>query len=74
MMISEAYRKYRIKILFLRRLCMGKGVKMKFSEIITIISAICGSGIISVFLSHIIYNKKLSKEIHYNEKVIDILL
>ena len=46
----------------------GKGVKMKPSDIITIISAICGSGMISVFLSHILYNKKLTKEIHYKGK------
>lgn len=67
MMLSEAYRKYS-KNSFFKETVYGKGAKMKPSDIITIISAICGSGMISVFLSHILYNKKLSKEIHYKGK------
>ena len=41
---------------------------MKFSEIMTIVSSIFGSGILSVVVSHILYNNKLNKEIHYKGK------
>lgn len=49
---------------------------MEFSEIMTIISSIFGSGILSVVVSHILYNNKLNKEIHYKgkEKIAEIIL
>ncbi len=43
---------------------------MKVTEIITIISSILGSGILSVFGTHILYSNKLKKEINHKGKEI----